>query len=145
LALTPLLPLFPCPTLFRSAITAIAREDSDLLVTVDFGDGRTMEYDSSKLELLDLAYATTIHKSQGSEYDSVIISIQSAHAVMLNRPLLYTAITRAKKRVILVGERKALCMAIRRTDTEHRNTQLARRIFDRLEQLREENQHGNVS
>ena len=126
-------------------ITAITREDSDLLVTVDFGDGRTMEYDSSKLELLDLAYATTIHKSQGSEYDSVIISIQSAHAVMLNRPLLYTAITRAKKRVILVGERKALCMAIRRTDTEHRNTQLARRIFDRLEQLREENQHGNVS
>ena len=126
-------------------ITAIAREDSDLLVTVDFGDGRTMEYDSSKLELLDLAYATTIHKSQGSEYDSVIISIQNAHAVMLNRPLLYTAITRAKKRVILVGERKALCMAIRRTDTEQRNTQLARRILDRLEQLREENQHGNVS
>lgn len=75
----------------------------------------------------------------------MIVSIQNAHAVMLNRPLLYTAITRAKKRVILVGERKALCMAIRRTDTEHRNTQLARRILDRLEQLREENQHGNVS
>lgn len=45
-------------------ITAITREDSDFLVTVDFGDGRTMEYDSSKLELLDLAYATTIHKSR---------------------------------------------------------------------------------
>ena len=126
-------------------ITAITNTDEGPLVTVDFGDGRTMEYDSSKLELLDLAYATTIHKSQGSEYDSVIISIQNAHAVMLTRPLLYTAITRAKKRVILVGERKALCMAIRRTDTEQRNTQLARRILDRLEQLREENQHGNVS
>lgn len=126
-------------------ITAITQEDSDLLVTVDFGDGRVKKYDSSQLELLDLAYATTVHKSQGAEYDSVIVSIQNAHAVMLNRPLLYTAITRAKKRVILVGERKTLCMAIRRTDTEHRNTQLARRILDRLEQLREENQHGNVS
>ena len=126
-------------------ITAITNTDEGPLVTVDFGDGRAVEYDSSKLELLDLAYATTIHKSQGAEYDSVIISIQSAHAVMLTRPLLYTAITRAKKRVILVGERKALCMAIRRTDTEQRNTQLARRILDRLEQLREENQHGNVS
>ena len=114
-------------------ITAITHEDSDFLVTVDFGDGRVMEYDNSQLELLDLAYATTIHKSQGSEYDSVIISIQMAHAVMLNRPLLYTAITRAKKRVILVGERKALCMAIRRTDTERRNTQLARRILDQLQ------------
>ena len=67
------------------------------MVTVDFGDGRAVEYDSSKLELLDLAYATTIHKSQGAEYDSVIVSIQNAHAVMLTRPLLYTAITRAKK------------------------------------------------
>ena len=126
-------------------VTSITNTDEGPLVTVDFGDGRAVEYDSSKLELLDLAYATTIHKSQGAEYDSVIVSIQNAHAVMLNRPLLYTAITRAKKRVILVGERKALCMAIRRTDTEHRNTQLARRILDRLEQLREENQHGNVS
>ena len=114
-------------------ITAITHEDSDFLVTVDFGDGRVMEYDNSQLELLDLAYATTIHKSQGSEYDSVIISIQMAHTVMLNRPLLYTAITRAKKRVILIGERKALCMAIRRTDTERRNTQLARRILDQLQ------------
>ena len=126
-------------------ITAITREDGDFLVTVDFGDGRAMEYDSSQLELLDLAYAATIHKSQGSEYDSVIISIQSAHAVMLNRPLLYTAITRAKKRVILVGERKALCMAIRRTDTEQRNTQLARRILDELERMREEQYHGKLS
>ena len=71
-------------------ITAITHEDNDILVTVDFGDGRVMEYDNSQLELLDLAYATTIHKSQGSEYDSVIISIQMAHAVLLNRPLLYT-------------------------------------------------------
>ena len=126
-------------------VTSITNTDEGPLVTVDFGDGRAVEYDSSKLELLDLAYATTIHKSQGAEYDSVIISIQSAHAVMLTRPLLYTAITRAKKRVILVGERKALCMAIRRVDTDQRNTQLAAQILDQIHIQREEKEHGKLS
>lgn len=119
-------------------VAAVENREDGPVLKVDFGEDRVMEYDGSQLDLLDLAYATTIHKSQGSEYDSVIISVQCTHSVMLNRPLLYTAVTRAKKRVILVGERKALCAAIRRTDTEHRNTQLARRILDQLEQLREE-------
>ena len=119
-------------------VAAVENREDGPVLKVDFGEDRVMEYDGAQLDLLDLAYATTIHKSQGSEYDSVIISVQCAHSVMLNRPLLYTAVTRAKKRVILVGERKALCAAIRRTDTEHRNTQLARRILDQLEQLREE-------
>lgn len=101
---------------------------SDSMLTVDFGDGRVAEYEKSDLELLDLAYASTIHKSQGSEYKSVIINLQCAHAVMLVRPLVYTAITRAKERVIIVGERRALCIAIRRTDTEQRGTKLAARI-----------------
>lgn len=126
-------------------VTSITNTDEGPLVTVDFGDGRAVEYDSSKLELLDLAYATTIHKSQGAEYDSVIVSIQNAHAVMLTRPLLYTAITRAKKRVILVGERKALCMAIRRMDTDQRNTQLAAQILDQIHIQREEKEHGKLS
>ena len=126
-------------------VTSITNTDEDPLVTVDFGDGRAVEYDSSKLELLGLAYATTIHKSQGAEYDSVIVSIQNAHAVMLTRPLLYTAITRAKKRVILVGERKALCMAIRRVDTDQRNTQLAAQILDQIHIQREEKEHGKLS
>ncbi len=72
------------------------------VLTVDFGDGRIAEYDGSDLEMLDLAYASTIHKSQGSEYKSVIINLQCAHAVMLVRPLVYTAITRAKERVLIV-------------------------------------------
>ncbi len=109
-------------------ITSITSEDSDSTLTVDFGDGRVAEYDKSDLELLDLAYASTIHKSQGSEYKSVIINLQCAHAVMLVRPLIYTAITRAKERVIIVGERRALCIAIKRTDTERRGTKLAARI-----------------
>lgn len=109
-------------------ITSITSDDSDSTLTVDFGDGRVAEYDKSDLELLDLAYASTIHKSQGSEYKSVIINLQCAHAVMLVRPLIYTAITRAKERVIIVGERRALCTAIKRTDTERRGTKLAARI-----------------
>lgn len=111
-------------------ITSISRDSDTSYVTVDFGDGRIMEYESGDLEMLDHAYASTVHKSQGSEYQSVIINLQCAHAVMLVRPLLYTAVTRAKQRVILVGERRAICIAIKRVDTEQRETMLAERICE---------------
>ena len=126
-------------------VTEVDTAREEPFLTVDFGDGRVKEYARPDLDRLDLAYATTIHKSQGAEYDSVIVSIQNAHAVMLTRPLLYTAITRAKKRVILVGERKALCMAIRRMDTDQRNTQLAAQILDQIHIQREEKEHGKLS
>lgn len=113
-------------------ITGITGEVSDAVVKVDFGDGRIMEYENSDLDMLDLAYACTVHKSQGAEFKSVIINLQCAHAVMLVRPLIYTAITRAKERVVIVGERRALCTAIRRTDTENRGTKLAIRIREFL-------------
>lgn len=109
-------------------IRKITGSRDDTTVMVDFGDGRRMEYDSSELEMLDLGYASTIHKSQGSEYSSVIINLQCAHSIMLTRPLLYTAITRGKNRVIIVGEKRALCIAIKRTDTEKRGTCLAKRL-----------------
>ena len=109
-------------------IRRITGTQNDSLIQIDFGEGRTVEYDNSELEMLDLGYASTVHKSQGSEYKSVIINLQCAHSVMLVRPLIYTAITRAKEQVLLVGERKALCTAIRRTDTEQRGTKLAQRI-----------------
>lgn len=109
-------------------ITGVSRYGNDTAVNIDFGDGRTLEYDSSELDMLDLGYASTIHKSQGSEYQSVIINLQCAHSIMLTRPLIYTAITRGKTRVIIVGERRALSIAIKRTDTEKRGTQLAARI-----------------
>ena len=80
--------------------------------------------------MLDLGYALTIHKSQGSEYKSVIINLQCAHAVMLTRPLIYTAITRGKEKVTIVGERRALCIAIKRTDTDQRGTCRAKRLQD---------------
>lgn len=95
-------------------ITKICKAGDETTVTIDFGDGRMAEYDTSQLDMLDLGYASTIHKSQGSEYRSVIINLQCAHYVMLTRPLVYTAITRGKENVIIVGERRALCMAIKK-------------------------------
>ena len=109
-------------------ITKIVTGSGETTVFVDYGEGRVAEYDSSELDLLDLGYACTIHKSQGSEFKSVIINLQTAHYIMLTRPLLYTAITRGKERVTIVGERKALCMAIGKVDTEKRGTCLAARL-----------------
>lgn len=109
-------------------IRKITHEGGGTEVHVDFGNGRIRRYDSSELDMLDLGYASTIHKSQGSEYQSVIINLQRAHSIMLTRPLVYTAVTRGKSRVIIVGERRALYTAIKKTDTEKRGTCLARRL-----------------
>lgn len=95
---------------------------------VDFGDGRKFTYKAEDLSRLELAYATTIHKAMGSEYDVVIIPMLKAHSIMLSRNLFYTAITRAKKRVILVGQKAALFMAIHCNDVTRRNTLLGERI-----------------
>ena len=101
---------------------------SEVSVVIDFGDDRIVEYSASGMKNVDLGYATTVHKSQGSEYDTVIISLQCAHAQMLTRPLIYTAITRGKNKVIIVGEHRARCIAIKKTDVEKRGTCLARRL-----------------
>lgn len=105
------------------------REPDGLLVEVDFGDDRVVAYeDVETLRQLELAYATTIHKSQGSEYDAVLINIQNMHGKMLNRALFYTAETRAKKLVIIVGDWDAVVRAIQTADTKCRHTMLALRI-----------------
>ena len=109
-------------------VKKISQYGNETTMLVDFGEGRIMEYDSSQLDLLDLGYASTVHKIQGSEFSSVIINLQCAHSIMLTRPLIYTAITRGKDRVMIVGERRALCIAIKRTDTEKRGTCLAARL-----------------
>ncbi len=108
-------------------IKDIFRDTDGITIRVNFG-GREMEYDSTQLPMLDLGYASTVHKSQGSEYQSVIVNLQRSHYIMLTRPLVYTAITRGKSRVILVGEKRALYTAISRTDAEKRGTCLAKRI-----------------
>ena len=110
-------------------IRKIEQADGNFCIEVDFGDNRIVDYeDFEALNQLDLAYACTIHKSQGSEYTSVLISIQSGHGRMLKRPLIYTAITRAKRRVQLVGDWEALAAAIQTDDAERRHTMLATRI-----------------
>ena len=108
-------------------IISIRKDGDETMLQVDFG-GRIAEYDPSMLDQLDLGYASTVHKSQGAEYKSVILNLQNAHYIMLTRPLVYTAITRGKEKVIIVGERRALCMAINRTDAERRGTCLAHRL-----------------
>lgn len=113
-------------------IKAVHTVGNETSVQVDFGEDKIKWYESNDLSMLDLGYASTIHKSQGSEYTSVIINLQCAHSIMLTRPLIYTAITRGKERVIIVGERRALCIAINKKDTEKRGTCLAVRIKNKL-------------
>jgi len=105
-----------------SAIDPVEQE-----LTVDF-DGRSVVYDFDEMDELALAYALTIHKSQGSEYPAVVIPLHTQHYLMLQRNLLYTGITRGKKLVVLVGSRKALSLAVRRQDTARRYSALCRRL-----------------
>ena len=98
-------------------------------VIVDF-DGHVVTYKHDELEQLTLAYAVSIHKSQGSEYPVVIIPVLTEHWVMLNRNLLYTAITRGKSLVILIGQRKALRRAVENIEGLQRFTQLSERIVE---------------
>lgn len=114
-------------------ITSIAGPENEATVQIDFGDGRVMEYENEQLKMLDLGYASTVHKSQGAQYKSVIMNLQCAHAIMLIRAIVYTAITRARLRLAIVGERKALCRAIRNTKADQRGTRLAQRIQDFIE------------
>lgn len=91
-------------------------------------DDREVEYGLDELDELQLAYAATIHKSQGSEYPAVVIPIHTQHFVMLQRNLLYTAVTRARRLVVLVGTRKALSLAVRNADVESRGSRLDVRL-----------------
>ncbi len=106
-------------------ITEVNLEDR--VLKVDF-DGRETEYDSSELDELSLAYATTIHKAQGSEYPVVVIPVMMNHFVMLQRNLIYTGITRARKVCVLIGQLKALSHAVRNLTVQKRNTRLKERL-----------------
>ena len=83
-------------------------------------DDRVLPYTAAELAQITLAYAVTIHKSQGSEYPAVVVPLMSAHWVMLQRNLLYTALTRAKQLVVVVGQRQALERAVNNAHVGHR-------------------------
>ena len=113
---------------FNGDIGTVADVDmEDRELTVDF-DGRRVVYDVTELDELVLAYAVTIHKAQGSEYPIVVMPFTMSHFVMLQRNLLYTGVTRAKKILVLIGEKKAIFYAIKNAATTERNTMLAKRL-----------------
>jgi len=93
-------------------------------VHIDFSGGRKVVYELEEMASIDLAYAMTIHKSQGSEYPVVIIPILNEASIMLQRNLIYTAITRAKEKVVIVGQKEAFFRAIHRVEESKRNTVL---------------------
>ena len=101
----------------------------DALALIDF-DGRIVQAEFSQLDELVHAYAVSIHKSQGSEFPVVVIPLLTQHYMMLQRNLLYTGVTRARKLVVLVGSKQAIAMAVRNDRIAGRNTKLARRLRD---------------
>lgn len=107
-------------------IHAIDNEDNRLEVVID---GRYIDYEFSETDDLIHAYCISIHKSQGSEYPVVVISLLTQHFMMLQRNLLYTAITRAKEMVVLVGSRKAVYMAVKNNKVENRYSGLLARLL----------------
>ncbi|MGI6538371.1 MAG: ATP-dependent RecD-like DNA helicase [Caldicoprobacterales bacterium] len=106
-------------------IEDINREDQVIRIVFD---SRPVEYDFTELDEVVLAYASTVHKSQGSEYPIVVAPLTTQHYMMLQRNLLYTCITRAKKVFVLIGTKKAVAMAIKNNKIAKRNTMLAKRI-----------------
>ncbi|HAL72092.1 MAG TPA: ATP-dependent RecD-like DNA helicase, partial [Verrucomicrobiales bacterium] len=99
-------------------------ETDPLKLSVRFEGDRLVDYEPGELDELQLAYALTIHKSQGSEFPCVIIPVSTQHYVLLERSLIYTAVTRAKKLVVLVGDARALGMAVGRQESRKRWTGL---------------------
>lgn len=97
------------------------------VLTIDF-DGRPVDYEAGELDEVALAYATSVHKAQGSEYPAVVIPLADQHYGLLQRNLLYTAVTRGKRLVVLIAQPRALAMAVRRTGSSQRLTKLQERV-----------------
>jgi exodeoxyribonuclease V alpha subunit len=110
-------------------ISSIDEMNRELLVRFD---GREVPYDFGELDELSLAYALSIHKSQGSEYPAVVMPLHTQHFMMLQRNLLYTGLTRARKLAVLVGSTRALKLAVDRQDTRERHTALGERMREAL-------------
>ena len=105
---------------YNGDLGIVQRVDPDEGELVVAFDGRDVSYGFSELDELVLAYATTIHKSQGSEYPAVVIPLVTQHYMMLARNLVYTGVTRGKRLVVLVGQRKALAIAVRNQGARRR-------------------------
>jgi len=114
--------------IFNGDIGRIARIDPENQeVVIDF-DGRPVVFDFHELDQIVLAYAISVHKAQGSEYPAVILPLLPQHYLLLQRNLIYTAVTRARRLAVLVGSKRALAIGIRNNETRLRYTGLARRL-----------------
>jgi exodeoxyribonuclease V alpha subunit len=106
-------------------ISWVDSENQEVMITFD---DRDVVYDYPDLDEVTLAYAVSVHKSQGSEYPAVIIPILTQHYVLLQRNLIYTAVTRGKNLVVLVGTRKAMAISVKNDKTQKRYTYLRYRL-----------------
>ena len=109
-------------------ITGMVKVDDEVFVDIRLLDGRELRYSKDMMEDVEFSYCLTIHKSQGQEYPVIIVPLLKEHYIMLRRNLLYTAVTRAKAKVILIGQKQAVFVAIHKCDVGQRNTVLADRI-----------------
>ena len=106
-------------------VVRVDLEEGEVVVSFD---GREVTYDVAELDEVALAYATTVHKSQGSEYPAVVIPLATQHYPMLARNLLYTSVTQGKQLVVLIGQPKACALAVRNVRAMRRLTNLAARL-----------------
>ncbi len=114
---------------FNGDIGKILRIDAEAQeIEISF-DGRRVAYGFGELDEVVLAYAVSVHKSQGSEYPAVVIPIVTQHYILLQRNLIYTAVTRGKKLVVMVGTRKALAIGVKNDKTQKRYTYLKQRLI----------------
>lgn len=118
-------------------------EEGVELARLEFSEGRSVEYTSDELDMVEHAYATTVHKSQGSEYPVVILPWLPMFFKMLRRNILYTAVTRAKVKVAIVGSKNAIYKAIHNTESDNRNTRLGERVVKEYNKLLEDKSAGN--
>ncbi|MEE8481631.1 MAG: ATP-binding domain-containing protein, partial [Desulfobacterales bacterium] len=106
-------------------ITRVEPVDQEVIISFD---GRKVSYDFTDLDEIILSYAVSVHKSQGSEYLAVVIPILTQHYILLQRDLIYTAVTRGRKLVVMVGTRKALAIGVKNDKTQKRYTYLRHRM-----------------
>ena len=110
-------------------VVAWDEEEAEATLSLDDGE-REIVVPTASLETYALAWALTVHRAQGSQFPAVVAPWSSAYAVMLSRPLLYTAVTRAERLCVIVGERRALSMAVSRAEGRRRHSALAERIVE---------------
>jgi exodeoxyribonuclease V alpha subunit len=118
--------------IFNGDIGIISRINQEEQVVIITFDGRPVEYDYADLDEIVLAYAVSVHKSQGSEYPAVIIPMVTQHYILLQRNLIYTAVTRGRKLVVMVGTKKALAIGVKNNKTEKRYTYLGQRLREKV-------------